>query len=179
MPLPLIIPLPFQSYLPRPTHPVSRSYLELVAYPNMTFAACCPHVLRGTDVDPSLPNHHAPSSSSSSSSARSHLNTGINDNYGINNGGINGGGSFAATTERGKAGRGTTGRGMTLFPSLIETKRRKHWRIFSDPVAHLPDIYVHEKTGVVQTGEPYDLRCHRLQRTMVREQWSWLDRSLW
>ena len=110
-------------------------------------------------MDSSLLPHHA-----SSSSVRSYLDTGINSSS------SGGGGSFAITTK--------TGQGRALCSTLIESKRRKHWRIFSDPVACLPDIYVHEKTGTVQVGEPYDLRCHRLQRTMVREQWSWLDRSL-
>ena len=145
----------------------------MIAYPNMTPAACCPHALRGSDIDPSLLSHHAPSSSVRTSS---NVNTGTNSgNIGSSSRGGGGGvgGSFASTAKTGR------GRAPPPYTSLIETKRRKHWRIFSDPVAHLPDIYVHEKTGGVQTGEPYDLRCHRLQRTMVREQWSGLYRTLW
>lgn len=112
-------------------------------------------------MDSSLSTHHH-----LSSSIRSYLHTGINSSS------SGGGGSFAATVIT------KTGRERALCTTLIESKRRKHWRIFSDPVACLPDTHVHEKTGTVQVGEPYDLRCHRLQRTMVREQWSWLDRSL-
>jgi hypothetical protein len=59
-----------------------------------------------------------------------------------------------------------------------ETKRKRGFSVYSEKFECYNPLFISTSTGLIQTGEPFDIKYHRLKNTLNIKQWATLDRNL-